>query len=325
MAEITYGQAIRDALAEEMRIDDRVFVMGEDVGCYGGSFKVTKGLWEEFGEERVRDTPITEAGFVGTGVGAALTGMRPVVEVMFCDFTTIAMDQLVNQAAKLRYMTAGQVEVPLVIRSTMGGGKSGAAQHSQSLHAWFAHVPGLKVVAPATPHDVKGMLKAAIRDPNPVIFFEHKLLYNLKGSVPEQDYTVPLGKADIKRSGEDVTVVANSLMVHEALRAAEALESDGISVEVIDLRSFYPIDLDTLTESVCRTNRAVVVDEGVKRYGVSAEITTLIYEHAFDYLDAPVTRVAGRETPMPFSPPLESAVIPGEEDIVVAIRRVLAS
>ena len=323
MDEITYGQAIRDALAEEMRRDERVFVMGEDVGPYGGSFKVTKGLFEEFGGERVRDTPISEAGFTGVGVGAALTGMHPVVEIMFCDFTTIAMDQLVNQAAKLRYMTGGQVKIPLTIRTTMGGGKSGAAQHSQSLHAWFAHMPGLKVATPSTPHDVKGMLKAAIRDDNPVIIFEHKLLYNTKGPVPEEEYIVPLGKADIKRTGEDVTVVASSLMVHRSLAAAASLEREGISVEVVDVRSLYPLDVETLAASVRKTMRAVVVDEGVMRYGASAELAAVIYENAFDYLDAPVVRVAGRETPMPFSPPLEAEVIPDEEDIVCAIRSLL--
>ena len=323
MDEITYGQAIRDALAEEMRRDERVFVMGEDVGPYGGSFKVTKGLFEEFGGERVRDTPISEAGFTGVGVGAALTGLHPVVEIMFCDFTTIAMDQLVNQAAKLRYMTGGQVKVPLTIRTTMGGGKSGAAQHSQSLHAWFAHMPGLKVATPSTPYDVKGMLKAAIRDNNPVIIFEHKLLYNTKGPVPEEEYIVPLGKADIKRKGEDVTVIASSLMVQKSLAAAAALEREGISVEVVDVRSLYPLDVETLAASVRKTTRAVVVDEGVMRYGASAELAAVIYENAFDYLDAPVVRVAGRETPMPFSPPLEAAVIPDEEDIICAVRCLL--
>ena len=323
MDEITYGQAIRDALAEEMRRDERVFVMGEDVGPYGGSFKVTKGLFEEFGGERVRDTPISEAGFTGVGVGAALTGLHPVVEIMFCDFTTIAMDQLVNQAAKLRYMTGGQVKVPLTIRTTMGGGKSGAAQHSQSLHAWFAHMPGLKVATPSTPYDVKGMLKAAIRDDNPVIIFEHKLLYNTKGPVPEEEYIVPLGKADIKRTGEDVTVVASSLMVHKSLAAAAALEREGISVEVVDVRSLYPLDVETVAASVRKTMRAVVADEGVMRYGASAELAAVIYENALDYLDAPVVRVAGRETPMPFSPPLEAEVIPDEGDIIRAIRSLL--
>jgi pyruvate dehydrogenase E1 component beta subunit len=323
MSEITYGQAVRDALAEEMRRDERVFVMGEDVGVYGGAFKITKGLWDEFGPERVRDTPISEAGFAGAGVGAALTGMRPVVEIMFCDFMTIAMDQLINQAAKIRYMTGGQAVVPLTIRATIGGGKAGAAQHSQSLHAWFAHIPGLIVVMPSTPYDVKGLLKAAIRDDSPVIVFEHKFLYNVKGQVPDEDYVLPLGSADIKRPGDDVTVVATSRMVHLALDAADALAEDGISVEVVDPRSLYPLDVDTLAASVRKTGRAVIVDEGVLRYGVTAELAAAIYQRAFDFLDAPIVRVGGRETPMPFSPPLESAVIPDVDSVVSAVKQAM--
>ena len=322
MSEITYVEALRSGIAEEMRRDDKVFVMGEDVGVYGGAFKTCKGLIEEFGPDRVRDTPISEAGFAGAGVGAALTGMRPVVEIMFCDFMTIAMDQLVNQASKIRYMTGGQAKVPLTIRATIGGGKAGAAQHSQSLHAWFCHVPGLKVVMPSTPYDMKGLIKAAIRDDNPVIVFEHKFLYSVKGSVPGNEYVLPLGVADIKQPGEDVTIVATSLMVHKALETAAILENEGVSVEVVDPRSLYPLDVETMVNSVRKTGRAVIVDEGVLRYGATAELAAVIYENAFDYLDAPIVRVGGAETPMPFSSALESSVIPSAESIISAVRKV---
>ncbi len=325
MREITYGQAVREALAEEMRRDPRVFVMGEDVGRYGGSFKVTKGLFEEFGEERVRDTPISEAGFVGAAVGAAVTGLRPVVEVMFCDFMTIAMDQLVNQAAKLHYMFGGKARVPLTIRTTIGGGRSGAAQHSQSLHAWFAHVPGLKVVLPSTPYDLKGLLKAAIRDDNPVIVCENKIMYSLKGQVPDGDYMLPLGQARVQRAGNDITIVATSMMVHRALEAARRLSEQGIEAEVVDPCSLFPLDAAALAGSVRKTHRCVVVDEGVRRYGATAELAAVIYENAFDYLDAPIVRIGAAETPMPFSPVLEEAVIPQVGQIVDAVRSTIAA
>jgi len=316
--EITYGQAVREALAEEMRRDPTVFCMGEDVGIYGGSFKITKGLIDEFGPERVRDTPISEAGFVGAGVGAALTGSRPVVEVMFCDFMTIAMDQIVNQAAKLRYMFGGKARVPLTIRTTIGGGRSGAAQHSQSLHAWFAHVPGLKVVVPSTPYLVKGLLKASIRDDNPVIFCENKTLYNTRGPVPEDEYIVPLGRAWIHRPGRDLTIIATSSLVYKALDAATQLAEQGIEAEVVDPCTLYPLDVETLAGSVRKTHRCIIADEGVRRYGVTAELVSVIYENAFDDLDAPVARIGASENPMPFSPPLEAATIPQTPDIVRA-------
>lgn len=321
--EITYGQAVREALAEEMRRDSTVFCMGEDVGVYGGSFKVTKGLFEEFGPERVRDTPISEAGFVGAGVGAALTGLRPVVEVMFSDFMTIAMDQLVNQAAKLRYMFGGKARVPLTIRTTIGGGRSGAAQHSQSLHAWFAHVPGLKVVLPSTPHLVKGLLKACIRDDNPVIFCENKTMYNVRGAVPDEDYVLPLGQAWLHRPGRDVTLIATSSLVHKALEAASQLAEVGVDAEVVDPCSLYPLDVETLAQSVRKTHRCVIVDEGVRRFGVTGELAATIYENAFEYLDAPIARIGASANPMPFSPPLEAATIPQAADIVQTVREML--
>jgi pyruvate/2-oxoglutarate/acetoin dehydrogenase E1 component len=323
MREITCGQAVREALAEEMRRDPAVFCMGEDVAIYGGSFKITKGLFEEFGEERVRDTPISEAGVVGAGVGAALTGMRPVVEVMFCDFTTIAMDQLVNQAAKVRYMFGGKARVPLTIRTTIGGGRSGAAQHSQSLHALFAHVPGLKVVVPSTPYLIKGLLKASIRDDNPVIFCENKTMYNIKGLVPDEDYVVPLGRAWMHREGRDVTIIATSSMVYKALDAAKTLAEQGIEAEVMDPCGLYPLDIESLAASVRKTHRCVIVDEGVRRYGATAEISAGVYEHAFDYIDAPIVRIGASENPMPFSPPLEQATIPQAAQIVAAVQEML--
>ncbi len=317
--EITYGQAVREALAEEMRRDASVFIMGEDVALYGGTFKISKGLLEEFGPERVRDTPISEAGFVGAGVGAALTGMRPVVEVMFSDFTTIAMDQIVNQAAKLRYMFGGKATVPLTIRTTIGGGRSGAAQHSQSLHVWFAHVPGLKVIVPSTPYLAKGLLKAAIRDSNPVIFCENKTIYNTRGLVPEEDYVVPLGQAWVHRPGRDLTIIATSALVAKALDAATRLADEGIEAEVVDPCSLYPLDVTTMAESVRKTHRCLIADEGVRRYGVTAELAALIYENAFDDLDAPIVRIGATENPMPFSPPLETATVPQTADIVCAV------
>ncbi len=308
--EITFGQAIKEALAEEMRSDPRVFIIGEDVAEAGTTFKVLSGLVTEFGPERVIDSPISEAGIAGIGVGAAMTGMRPVVDIMFGDFITLTMDQIVNQAAKIHYMSGGKFKVPMVLRTTLGATRRSAAQHSQSLHAWLSHVPGLKVVLPSTPYDAKGLLKTAIRDDNPVVFFEDKLMYQEKGLVPESEYTIPFGVADIKRSGTDVTIVATSSMVTVALRAAEMLEEAGISAEIIDLRTTVPLDKQTLIESAKKTTRALVVDEGYERYGVTAEIASVIAEGAFYYLDAPVRRMGAMDVPIPFSPVLEDLTVP---------------
>ena len=317
---LSLREAIREALAEEMARDPSVFVMGEDVGRAGGIFMVTADLQQEFGASRVMDTPISEPGIAGLGVGAAMTGMRPVVEIMFSDFLTLALEQLVNQAAKMQYMTGGQAAVPLVVRTTVGAGRAAAAQHSQSLQAWVAHVPGLKVVMPSTPYDAKGLLKAAIRDDNPVIFFEHKMSYDLKGPVPEDDYVVPLGKADVKREGDDVTLVATSGMVQVALDAADRLDEEGISAEVIDPRSLKPLDKETILTSVCKTNRAIVVDEGHLSYGVTAEIASIIADEAFFYLDAPVKRLGALDVPVPMAPSLEFATIPSIEQVVETSR-----
>ncbi|GAF24991.1 pyruvate/2-oxoglutarate dehydrogenase complex, dehydrogenase (E1) component, eukaryotic type, beta subunit [Moorella thermoacetica Y72] len=323
MALKTYREALREALREEMLKDERVFVMGEDVGVYGGIFGVTAGFLEEFGEARVKDTPISEAAIAGVATGAAMTGMRPVAEIMFIDFTTIAMDQLVNQAAKWHYMSGGRIKVPMVLRTATGTGRRTAAQHSQSLEAWHAHVPGLKVVMPATPYDAKGLLKSAIRDNNPVVFIEHKMLYNEKGEVPEAEYLIPLGKADIKREGVDCTVVATSLMVKRALEAADILAGEGISIEVVDPRTIRPLDIETICTSVSKTHRLVIVHEASGFCGVGAEIATQVVEKAFFELDAPVTRVAGLEVPIPFSPILEDFVVPGTDAIVSAVRRLV--
>src|SRR6516162_798722 len=311
--EMTLGEAIKEALAEEMRRDPHVVIMGEDVAEAGTVFKVLSGLSAEFGRERVIDTPISEAGFTGLAIGAAMTGLRPVVDIMFGDFIALVMDQMANQAAKIHYMSGGKWKVPMVMRTTLGASRRSAAQHSQSLHAWFSHVPGLKVVLPATPYDAKGLLKSAIRDDNPVIFFEDKMMYKLKGVVPASDYTIPLGGADIKRSGDDVTLVATSSMVQVALAAAQMLEEIGISAEVIDPRTIWPLDEETLVESVKKTSRAIVVDEGYARYGVSSEIASLIAEGAFHYLDQPVKRIGAMHVPMPFSPPLEAVTVPTEQ------------
>jgi 2-oxoisovalerate dehydrogenase E1 component len=318
--EITFAEALNEALRQEMERDGRVFVMGEDVGLIGGIFTVTRGLRERFGEDRVRDTPISEPTFVGMGVGAAVAGRRPVVEIQIWDFIAMTMDQVVNQAAKFRYMLGGTPTVPLVIRGPQGGGIRLAAQHSQSLEAWFVHVPGLVVVAPSTPYDAKGLLTSAIRDDNPVIFLEHKMLYPTKGEVPEEAYAIPLGRADVKRQGRDVTVIATQMMVQRALQAALELEKDGISVEVIDPRTLVPLDEATILESVRKTHRAVVVHEAVKRGGFGAEVAALIMEHAMDDLDAPVVRVAARNVPMPYNDSLEKATIPSREDILTAVR-----
>ncbi len=324
MRKITLRDALREALFEEMKRDKAVIVLGEDVGRYWeGAFKVTKGLAEEFGDERVRDTPISESAIIGTAVGAAITGMRPVAEIMFGDLTALAMDQIANQAAKIRYMFGGQIKVPLVIRTPFGGGVNIAAHHSQSLEAWFMHVPGLFVAVPSTPYDAKGLLKAAIRGDNPVMFCEHKLLYPLEGEVPEEDHTVPFGVADVKREGEDVTVVATMFMVHKALEAAEMLEREGSSVEVVDPRTLVPLDKKAIVSSVKKTGRLVVVSEDCKTAGVTAEIAAVVAEEAIDYLDAPIKRVAEPDTPIPFSPPLEKYVIPDEKSIIKAIKEIV--
>ena len=308
--EITFGQAIREALAEEMRRDPRVYIIGEDVAEAGTPFKVLSRLVEEFGQARVIDSPISEAGITGLGVGAAMTGMRPVVDIMFGDFIGLAMDQIVNQAAKVHYMSGGKLKVPLVVRTTLGATRRSAAQHSQSLHAWVSHIPGLKVALPSTPYDAKGLLKTAIRDDNPVIFFEDKMMYQLKGLVPEGEYTIPFGVASIKREGTDITIVATSSMVQVALAAAEILEKLAISAEVIDPRTTFPLDKQALIESAKKTSRAIVIDEGYERYGVTAEIASVIADGAFYYLDAPVKRMGAMDVPVPFSPVLEDQTVP---------------
>ena len=318
--EITLAQAVREALAEELRRDSRVLIMGEDIAEAGHPFKVLTGLVEEFGADRVLDTPISEAGFTGVAVGAAMTGLRPVVDIMFGDFITLTMDQMVNQAAKVHYMSGGHWQVPMVMRTTLGATRRSAAQHSQSLHAWFCHVPGLKVVLPSTPYDAKGLLKTAIRDDNPVVFFEDKMMYRLKGPVPEQEYTIPLGVADIKRPGTDLTIVATSSMVQVALGAADLLEKAGISTEVIDPRTLWPLDEKTLIQSAQKTSRVIVMDEGYGRYGVGAEIASVIQEGAFFDLEMPVKRLGAMHVPIPFSPPLEDATVPTEQTVFEAAK-----
>jgi len=318
--QLTFAQAIREALAEEMRRDPTVCILGEDVAEAGTPFKVLSGLVEEFGKDRVLDTPISEAGFTGLAVGAAMTGLRPVVDIMFGDFITLTMDQMVNQAAKVHYMSGGKWKVPMVMRTTLGATRRSAAQHSQSLHAWFCHVPGLKVVLPSTPYDAKGLLKAAIRDENPVVFFEDKMMYKLKGAVPVEDYTLPLGVADVKRVGEDITLVATSSMVQVALGAATMLEAIGLSAEVVDPRTLSPLDEKTLVESAKKTSRAIVLDEGYERYGVTAELASVIGAGAFYNLDAPVRRMGAMHVPIPFSPPLEDVTVPTEQTVFEAAR-----
>jgi pyruvate/2-oxoglutarate/acetoin dehydrogenase E1 component len=318
--ELTFAEAVREALAEEMRRDSRVCILGEDVAEAGTPFKVLSGLVEEFGKERVIDTPISEAGFTGLAVGAAMTGLRPVVDIMFGDFITLTMDQMANQAAKVHYMSGGKWKVPMVMRTTLGATRRSAAQHSQSLHAWFSHVPGLKVVLPSTPYDAKGLLKTAIRDDNPIVFFEDKMMYKLKGPVPSEEYTIPFGVADVKRAGRDITIVATSSMVQVALGAAALLEKVGISAEVIDPRTTSPLDERALIESAKKTSRAMVVDEGYGRYGVTAEIAAVIAEGAFYNLDAPVKRLGAMHVPIPFSPPLEDATVPTDRSVFEAAR-----
>ncbi|MEN3343400.1 MAG: hypothetical protein V7644_2804 [Actinomycetota bacterium] len=321
MPELSFAQAVNAALAEELRRDESVFVVGEDVAEAGTPFKVLAGLVEEFGPERVLDSPISEAGITGLGVGAAMTGMRPVVDIMFGDFLTLVMDQLANQAAKAHYMSGGRLKVPLTLRTTMGATRRSAAQHSQSLQAWVAHVPGLKVALPATPADAKGLLKTAIRDDNPVVVIEDKMDYAVKGEVPDDDdFTIPFGVAEVKRAGEDVTVVATSSMVRVALAAAEQLEADGISAEVLDPRTLSPLDERALVRSAEKTGRAIVVDEGHRRYGVTAELAAVIADGAFYSLDAPVKRLGALDVPIPFSPPLEDVTVPTAEVVAQTAR-----
>ncbi|GAB1721382.1 MAG: pyruvate dehydrogenase complex E1 component subunit beta [Nitrospira sp.] len=319
---MSYREALNQAMREEMRRDPRIFLIGEEVGYYQGAFKVTKGFVEEFGPQRVVDTPITEAGFTGLAIGAAMAGLHPIVELMTMNFGIVALDQIVNNAAKIRYMSGGQLSVPLVIRGPGSAAHQLGAQHSQSLEAWFCHVPGLKVVAPSTPHDAKGLLKSAIRDQNPVIFIEAQLLYGTKGEVDEGEYTIPLGQADVKREGTDVTIVAYSKMLLVALEAAEQLSREGLDVEVIDPRTLKPLDLDTIVTSVKKTGHLVIVEEGWRFCGLGAQIADSIYSAAFDYLDGPIVRVTGEEVPMPYSRPLEDAAIPDVPRVVAAVKSV---
>jgi acetoin:2,6-dichlorophenolindophenol oxidoreductase subunit beta len=312
--ELTFGEAIREALAEELRRDPRVFLIGEDIAEAGTTFKVLNGLVEEFGPQRIIDSPISEPGITGLGVGAAMTGMRPVVDIMFGDFVGLIMDQLVNQAAKIHYMSGGKLKVPMVLRTTMGAGRRSAAQHSQSLHAWLSHIPGLKVVVPSTPYDAKGLMKSAIRDDNPVAIFEDKMMYKaIKGPVPQAEYTVPIGLADVKRAGTDLTIVATSSMVHVALEAAGMLEAAGLSAEVVDPRTLAPLDAQMLIDSAKKTSRVIVVDEGYQQYGATAELASVIADGAFYYLDAPVKRIGAMHVPIPFSPALEDLTIPSAQ------------
>lgn len=320
MAEVTYSEALRAALREEMLRDPSVFLIGEDIAQHGGAFGVTRGLYEEFGPERIINTPISEAAIVGAAVGAALAGTRPVAEIMYMDFIALAMSQIVNQMAKMRYMFGGKARMSVVVRTPAGAGRGSAAQHMQSLEAWFVHVPGLKVAMPSTPYDAKGLLKTAIRNDDPVIFVEHKLLYASKGEVPEKEYVLPLGKADIKREGRDATIVATSRMILFALAAADSLSDEGIGVEVIDPRTLVPLDVETIISSVKKTGHVVVVHEACERGGVGAEIATKIQEEAFDYLDGPILRVANPNVPIPFARNLEAAAIPDEERISAAVR-----
>ncbi len=314
--ELTFGDAIKEALAEELRRDPRVFILGEDIAEAGTTFKVLNGLVDEFGPDRILDTPISEPGYTGLAVGAAMTGLRPVVDIMFGDFSGLIMDQVANQAAKIHYMSGGKLKVPMVLRTTMGAGRRSAAQHSQSLHAWYSHIPGLKVVVPSTPYDAKGLMKSAIRDDNPVVILEDKMMYKtVKGPVPAEEYTIPLGVADVKRVGIDITLVATSSMVYVALEAAKLLDEIGVSAEVIDPRTLVPLDKQTLIESVKKTSRAMVIDEGYEQYGVTAELASVIADGAFYYLDAPVKRMGAMNVPIPFSPALEDLTIPSAKQV----------
>ena len=323
MRELTYAQAINEALRQCMKEDERVILLGEDIGVYGGIFQVTAGLLDEFGPERVIDTPIAEAGFTGAAVGAALTGMRPVVEIMFIDFTTVCMDMIINQMAKMHYMFGGRGKVPMVLRINIGAGRGAAAQHSQSFHALFMHIPGLYVAVPSTPYDAKGLMIEAIRNDNPVVFVEHKKLYVEKGDVPEEGYTIPFGQAEIKREGSDLTIVATHALVTRSLNAAEEVAKEGIDVEIVDPRTLVPLDRTAILESVKKTGRLLVADEGHKTCGVAAEVSAMVAEEAIYYLKAPVARVCSPDTPVPFSPPLEQAYIPDVKDLVPAIKRLM--
>jgi pyruvate/2-oxoglutarate/acetoin dehydrogenase E1 component len=319
--ELFFGEAIKEALAEELRRDPTVFMLGEDIAEAGTTFKVLNGLVEEFGKERVLDTPISEPGFTGLAVGAAMTGLRPVVDIMFGDFSGLIMDQVANQAAKIHYMSGGKLKVPMVLRTTMGAGRRSAAQHSQSLHAWYSHIPGLKVIVPATPYDAKGLMKSAIRDDNPVVILEDKMMYKtVKGLVPSEEYTIPIGVADVKHEWSDITLVATSSMVYVALDAAKMLEEIGISAEVVDPRTLVPLDKRTIVDSVRKTSRAIVIDEGYEQYGVTAEIASVIADEAFYYLDAPVKRIGAMNVPIPFSPALEDLTIPNAKGVVEMAR-----
>ena len=322
MAVMAFREALNQAMREEMQRDETVFLMGEEVGAYNGAYKVTKGLLDEFGPKRVLDTPITELGFTGLGVGAAMTGLRPIVEMMTFNFSLLALDEIVNCAAKMLYMSGGQLGVPMVVRGPGGAGHQLAATHSQALESWFCHIPGLKVVMPSTPADAKGLLKSSIRDNNTVIFIESEVLYGLKGEVPEGEYTIPLGVADIKRPGNDVTLIAHAKMVHVALEAAEELEKEGIDAEVVDPRTLRPLDTETILQSIRKTNRAVIVEEGWPFCGIGAQVVDTIQHQAFDYLDAPILRVTGVDVPMPYAKPLEHLHAPDKAHVIDAVHRV---
>jgi pyruvate dehydrogenase E1 component beta subunit len=324
MRELTYAQAINEALMQNLERDERVFLMGEDIGKYGGIFQATAGLLDRFGSGRVIDTPISESGFVGAAIGAALTGMRPVVEIMFIDFTTVAMDMIVNQMAKIHYMFGGRGKIPLVLRTNIGAGRGAAAQHSQSFHAFFVHIPGLKVITPSTPYDAKGLMNTAIQDEDPVLFIEHKKLYAIKGEVPEEYYTLPFGKAELKKEGKDITIVATHAMVSRSLSVAEEFAKEEIDIEVVDPRTLRPLDKDSILRSVKKTGRLIVADEGPVTCGISAEISATVAEEAVEYLQAPILRVGSPDTPVPFSPPLERIYIPDEEDVREAVQRMKA-
>jgi len=323
MREITYAEAAVEAIQEEMEKDTTIFYMGEDVGRFGGVYGTTKSLWEKFGEDRVRDTPLSEAAIIGYALGAAITGMRPIAEIMFADLLCLAMDQIVNQVAKIRYMSGGKIKVPLVIRVPLGGLRRAAAQHSQHLESWFVHTPGLKIITPSSPYDVKGLLKTAIKEDNPIISFEHIMLYQTRGIVSEEEYTLPIGKAEVKREGKDITIVTYSLMVHRCLSVAEKLSEEGIDVEVIDLRSLSPLDLETVVNSVKKTNKVAIVHQACLTGGLGAEVGMRIVEAAFDYLDSPVKRIGSLDVPVPFSPPLEDFVVPTEERIAIEIKKMV--
>jgi len=322
---ITYREALNEALKEEMRSNENVIIMGEDIGEYGGVFKVTDGLIEEFGSSRIIDTPISEAAFSGAGIGAAMTGLIPIIEIMWIDFSLVAIDQILNQAAKMTYMSGSQTKVPMVFRTQGGGGRGNAAQHSQSLETIYAHVPGIKVVMPSSPYDAKGLLKSAIRDEGPIMFIEHKMLYGSRGEVPEEEYTIPIGKANVVKEGTDVTIATISKGVEFSLQAADELTESGIHAEVIDMRSLTPLDTDTVIESVIKTNRLVVVHEAVKSYGWGAEVASIVQAEAFDELDAPIYRVGAVETPVPYNMTLEQEMLPQAKDIVSAVRKSLYS